>query len=115
MKVTEKITQTIDQNIQKPFVEFKKNHHVMAGFVTIFAALIIAIVALVSGKTKTAHADATTQMEIAAPVIATAGAQAQAGDDGHDHGTDAPNAQSFEVPIKNNDGLPLTASSHVPA
>jgi uncharacterized protein YcbK (DUF882 family) len=113
MEVTNKITQTLDKNINQPFIEFKKKHHVLAGFVTVFAALVIAIVALVAGKTKSAHADATTQMEITAPVVATAGDTATATED-HNH-TIAPSNQSFEVPITNNDGLALVKSSHIPA
>jgi hypothetical protein len=112
MTTPNKFTQIIDEYVQKPFAEFKKQHQVLAGFATVFAALMITIVALVSGRTKTAHADATTQMEIAAPVIATANATAEEGDD---HGIEAPSSQSFEVPVTNNDGLPLTASSHIPA
>jgi uncharacterized protein YcbK (DUF882 family) len=112
MTTPNKFTDIIEQNIQKPLVDFKKKHHVMAGFLTIFTALMIAIVALVSGKTKTAHADATTQMEIAAPVIATAG---DSSEEGHSHDNVAQETQTFQVPIKNNDGLPLTASSHIPA
>jgi hypothetical protein len=113
MEVTNKITQTVENNIQKPFIEFKKKHHVLAGFLSIFVALMIAVIALVSGKTKMAHADATTQMEIAAPVIATAGDSL--GTDDETNNAIAPSNQSFEVPVTNNDGLPLTASSHVPA
>jgi len=109
MQVTEKITQVLDETVQKPYAKFKKKHQILAGFATIFVALMIVTIALISGKTKSAHADATTQMEIAAPVIATAGDH-----EGHDHGTEAPTAQSFEVPITNNDGLQLTASSHIP-
>lgn len=111
MTVNNKITQVIEEKVQQPYIEFKKKHHVLAGFVSLFVALIITIVALVSGKTKSAHADATTQMEIAAPVIASAG------DSSHEQiieSVDRP-AQSFEVPIANNDGLPLTATSHIPA
>ena len=113
MTTPNKFTDIIENNIQQPIANFKKKHHVIAGFLTIFTALMIAIVALVSGKTKTAHADATTQMEITAPVIATAGDSAHAGHD-HDNSNTAP-TQSFEVPIMNNDGLPLAASSHIPA
>ena len=113
MQVTEKITQVLDETVQKPYAKFKKKHQILAGFATIFVALMIVTIALISGKTKSAHADATTQMEIAAPVIATAGDSAHAGHD-HDNSNTAP-TQSFEVPIMNNDGLPLTASSHIPA
>jgi hypothetical protein len=113
MEVTNKITQTQDTNINQKFIEFKKKHHVLAGFVMVFVALMITIITLVSGKTKSAHADATTQMEITAPVVATAGdTNAHAG---HDHNTIAPSNQSFEVPITNNDGLALVKSSHIPA
>ncbi len=113
MEITNKITQVLDETVQKPYAEFKKKHQVIAGFVSIFVALMITVIALVSGKTKSAHADATTQMEIAAPVIATAG---DTSEEGHDHShAVAPSSQSFEVPITNNDGLALTASSHIPA
>lgn len=111
MTESNKITQVIEKTVQQPYIEFKKKHHVLAGFVSLFVALIITIVALVSGKTKSAHADATMPMSIAAPVIASAG------DSSHEHEVEnyASQSQSFEVPITNNDGLPLTASSHVPA
>jgi hypothetical protein len=110
MEITNKITQVLDENIQQPYAEFKKNHQIIGGFVTIFVALMIAVIALVSGKAKTAHADATTQMEIAAPVIATADAGSEA-----DHDHSVATAHSFEVPVTNNDGLALAASSHIPA
>jgi hypothetical protein len=112
MTVNNKITKVIENTVQQPYIEFKKKHNVLAGFLSLFVALMIAIVALVSGKTKSAHADATTQMEIAAPVIASASA-----DSAHDHSSEnvANDAQTFAVPIKNNDGLALVASSHVPA
>ncbi|HYE74390.1 MAG TPA: hypothetical protein VEF04_13720 [Blastocatellia bacterium] len=113
MTVNNKITKVIEENVQQPYIEFKKKHNVLAGFLSLFVALMIAIVALVSGKTKSAHADATTQMEIAAPVIASPGADSAAHD--HSHDDDASQTQSFAVPIKNNDGLALAASSHVPA
>lgn len=111
MTVNNKITQVIEENVQKPFIEFKKKHHVLAGFVSLFVALIITIVALVSGKTKSAHADATMALSIAAPVIASSG------DSSHEHDDEkyTDQSQSFAVPITNNDGLPLSASSHVPA
>jgi hypothetical protein len=113
MEVTKDIKQVIENKVEKPFIEFKKKHHVIAGFLSLFVAVMIAVVALISGKTKMAHADATTQMEIAAPVIATAGDSL--GTDEEATNTVAPQNQSFEVPVTNNDGLPLTASSHIPA
>jgi uncharacterized protein YcbK (DUF882 family) len=111
MTVNNKITKVIEEKVQQPYIEFKKNHNVLAGFITLFAALMIAIVALVSGKTKSAHADATTQLEIAAPVIASAGDTT----DEHAHEHSENESQSFEVAITKNDGLQLAASSHVPA
>lgn len=116
--VNETITQVFEEKVQAPYTEFKKKHHVIAGFLSLFAMLMIAIVALVSGKTKSAQAGASDKVEITAPIFDSASGaatMATADEAAHDDLENTAQQVSFEVPITPNDGLALAAGSHIPA
>lgn len=111
MHTNNDITKVFQEKVQQPYIEFKKKHQVVAGFLSLVVVLLIAVVSLISGKTKSARAGASESVEIAAPQVSgtpSGDTDLHSGEETHTH-------ESFEVAIASNDNVPLAAGSHIPA